>query len=228
MELVYDDARPMERPLHCVPVGLPHIHGDDFHSPTAMEVVEVLADRGLAPVLQEGNDRAFFQIGQDAARMAEQCQFIDAQPLRRSKDGCLIEVPHMFMKDGTYRPLIQTAFLGNADEGAPERHFPDMLKQSFRHLVLLVHMGQGLEHGAATIGTAIPLALNVNPDAFAMHGQIEEQLLPPAEALQHTKAQARRAGKNVSIVACHDVVLAWTFLGLQDRPLRQVQDIHMT
>jgi hypothetical protein len=76
------------------------------------------------------------------------------------------------------------------------------------------------------VGTAISLALNVDPDALTMLRQTDEELPPLTEALQQVKAQARRARKSWHVIACDHLIVAWTFLYAQNSPITQVQDIH--
>jgi hypothetical protein len=63
--------------------------------------------------------------------------------------------------------------------------------QSLAHLSFVVHVGQWLQHGVAALGTAIPLALDVDPDTLAVHRQVQEELIALAKALQKARTQAR-------------------------------------
>jgi hypothetical protein len=78
----------------------------------------------------------------------------------------------------------------NVASTAAERRFPNVFEQPFGHLVLLIHMGKRLEHGVMAIGATIPLPLHMDTNAFAVHREIEEELLAFAGALQEAKTPA--------------------------------------
>ena len=174
----------------------------------------------MAPVLEQGNDRTLLEIGHNAAWVPQERQFIDAQPLRCREDRRLIEMPDMLVKDVAHGLLVQSAFLGDTDEGAAERRFSKLFEQPLGHLMFLIHVGERLEHGMVAIGAPIPLPLHMDANAFAVHREVEEELRPFAEALQVAKTPARDAYTGSDIVRRGDLVVPWSVNRVKDRPVR--------
>ncbi len=186
VKLVYHQVGMWQDLTHGIMVARPHIGADDrdvlFDG--IGQALQVTDHGWFGALPQQINNLVALDIGDHAAVLMQQVQFVNAQIEQLSLWNARLKVCRKFAKERANGTFCQTDLIGDADKGSSQGLLLDVVNQAIGHEMTFIHPWERLKEGTAASTTKKSAALNGDPDTFASDGQVHEQLRLSLVAMQ--------------------------------------------
>lgn len=225
MELVHYDGCLRHDMTNSVPVCRPHVHGDAFDVPTALEPRQV-ADHGLfLAVAKHVDDGVFFDVRHDATGLLDDVDLVDPHPLGRLEfDGTAKDLD-VIIEDVLDRVDRDADVVRHVRERSGDRLLSHPFDEPGCHQALVVNAGQALVKGLTTGAALVAAGVHVNTGTLPVGWQVADQLFVAAEADQVVTIAVGTQGL-AGIGFSADMVVEFRFLDVGNGEGGQVEDVY--
>lgn len=148
METIDDDCGVRHVFFDGLPVRLPHIHRHPLDLVLVGERAEIRHQIGQAAIGDKIEDRAFVDVREHAAILADDLEFIDAEHFRRFELDRGAEMFDVVAEDVAHRFLVEADCFCDRQEGPAKTLGRDELDQSPRGEALVIQIRDWLEQCA--------------------------------------------------------------------------------
>ena len=204
----------------------PHIGSNDGDLfPSALwQVLQITDDGGFGTVSKQVNNLMVLNIGNDAAVLIEQVQFVDTQAVYFCLWKTRLNVNSEFVEQDADQLLIDSHLISNTGEGSAQRCLLNVAGQALGHEMVLIHVWDWLKEGSAAFTTTVTFAMNDDPDVLPSDGLVQVGLWLYLMSVQFGMA-AMSATRRRSDQLRLDVKIVFILINRKDVVVGQSQDV---